>query len=86
MNNEMIDWIEYNIEHDPESVDLMLSRLSYSSLEDLEEAMDIIKECSSYKDKLKNWSSALCMVSREALRLIQDIRMQMDFPNDTKLH
>lgn len=77
----MIEWIEYNIEHDPESVDLLLSRLPYNSLEDLEEAMDIIEVCEDYEHKLKNLNNAVNMVAKATLHLIQDSVTRADFLN-----
>lgn len=70
MNSEMIDWIEYNIERDPESVNLMLSRLEYNE-DGLTEPVDIILYCYKYKHLLTNYSKTLMDCSKVTLKWVQ---------------
>lgn len=54
----MIDWIDYNIDHDPESVNLMLKRLNYDSYESFVESGEILAHCANFQDKLSNFASS----------------------------
>lgn len=62
----MIDWIEYNIECDPESVNLMLTKLDYSK--NLNESIEIILHCEQYKHLLPNYSKVLFDCSKATLK------------------
>ena len=70
MNSEIIDWIEYNIEHDPESVNLMLGRLEYDD-ENLVESTDVVLYCQQYRDLLSNYTKALIACGKAAVKCLQ---------------